>query len=238
MTLTVVAREAKSGLLGIAQATNPISVGGRCPFIRANVGAVATQAYTDPGLGPLAIELLALGHSPEKVIKELSETDAHFAWRQIGIVDRHGRTAVHSGAQCKTHTNAITGPGYVVMGNYLLTDKVVPDMDRAWRESEGKLFEERLLAALTAGRDQGGDLGGHRSAALIVYETEAYARTDLRVDFVPKRDKGKGPDAVDALKELLDRWAPLIEYYKFRPHEPTVAGWADWLAQQGKPFKD
>jgi len=236
MTLTVVAREAKSGLLGIAQATNPLSVGGRCPFIRANVGAVSTQAYTDPGLGPLAIELLTLGHSPEKVMKELGESDAHFAWRQIGIVDRHGRVAVHSGKECKTHTNAITGEGYVVMGNYLLTDKVVPEMDRAWRESEGKLFEERLLAAVTAGRNQGGDLGGHRSAALLVYETEAYARTDLRVDFVPKREKG--PDSVDALKELLDRWAPMIEYYKFRPHKPTVPGWADWLAQQGTPFKD
>ena len=84
MTFTIVAREAKSGLLGIAQSTNPLSVGGRCPFIRANVGAVSTQAYTDPGLGPLAIELLSLGYSPEKVIRELGESDKHFGWRQIG----------------------------------------------------------------------------------------------------------------------------------------------------------
>src|SRR5262245_46582606 len=73
MTLTVIAREAGSGLLGIAQTTNPLSVGARCPFIRANVGAVSTQAYTDPGLGPLALELLAVGHSPQKVIAELAE---------------------------------------------------------------------------------------------------------------------------------------------------------------------
>lgn len=236
MTFTVVARDAKSGLLGIAQSTNPMSVGGRCPFIRANVGAVSTQAYTDPGLGPLAIELLALGHSPAKVIKELSETDAHFEYRQIGIVDRHGRSAVHSGSQCKTHTRAITGENYVVMGNMLVSDQVVPEMDRAWRETEGQLFEDRLLAAIVAGRAQGGDAGGHRSAALIIYDTEPWARTDLRVDFVPKR--AGQPDAVDALKDLLDHWRDMIPYYKVRPHNPSMIGWHDWLAQQGKPFKD
>ena len=236
MTFTVVARDAKTGLLGIAQSTNPMSVGGRCPFIRANVGAVSTQAYTDPGLGPLAIELLALGHSPEKVLKELGETDAHFEYRQIGIVDRHGRSAVHSGGQCKTHTKAITGENYVVMGNMLVTDKVVPEMDRVWRETEGQLFEDRLLAAVVAGRAQGGDAGGHRSAALIVYDTETWARTDLRVDFIPKR--AGQPDAVDALKDLLDHWRDMIPYYKVRPHNPSMVGWHDWLAQQGKPFKD
>ena len=236
MTFTIVARDAKNGLLGIAQSTNPMSVGGRCPFIRANVGAVSTQAYTDPGLGPLAIELLALGHSPEKVIKELSETDAHFEYRQIGIVDRHGRSAVHSGSECKTHTKAITGENYVVLGNMLVSDKVVPEMDRAWRDTEGQLFEDRLLAAVVAGRAQGGDAGGHRSAALIVYDTEPWTRTDLRVDFVPKR--AGQPDAVDALKDLLDHWRDMIPYYKVRPHNPSMIGWHDWLAQQGKPFKD
>ncbi len=236
MTFTVVAREPGSGLLGIAQSTNPLSVGGRCPFIRANVGAVSTQAYTDPGLGPLAIELLSLGHSPEKVMKELGESDPSFAWRQIGIVDRHGGVAVHSGKECKTHTDAISGAIYVVMGNYLLTDKVVPEMDRAWRESEGQLFEDRLMATVVAGRKQGGDLGGHRSACMLVYETESYARTDLRIDFVPKRDGA--PDAVDALREILDRWRPLIGYYKHRAHHPQIPGWQDWLAAQGTPFKE
>lgn len=236
MTFCIIARESGSGLLGIAQATNPLSVGGRCPFIRSNVGAVSTQAYTDPGLGPLAIELLALGHAPQKVLKELAETDEHFAWRQVGIVDRHGRAAVHTGAQCKTHSDAIVGDGYVVMGNYLLTDQVVPKMNAAWKASAGKLFEERLMDVVIAARDEGGDLGGHRSACLLVYQTEAYARTDLRIDFVPKR--AGQPDAVDALAEILDRWKPMIGYYQERPHKPMMPGWADWLAEQGMPFKD
>lgn len=236
MTFCIVARDPANGLLGISQATNPLSVGGRCPFIRANVGAVSTQAYTDPGLGPLAIELLALGHSPQKVIKELSESDPHFAWRQIGIVDRHGRVAVHTGAQCKMHSNAIVGDGYVVMGNYLLTDQVVPKMNAAWEASAGALFEDRLMAVTVAARDEGGDLGGHRSACMQVYDTEPYARTDLRIDFVPKR--AGQPDAVDGLQEILNRWKPMIGYYKERPHKPMMPSWADWLAAEGIPFVD
>jgi uncharacterized Ntn-hydrolase superfamily protein len=236
MTFCIIARDAASGLLGLAQATNPLSVGGRCPFIRANVGAVSTQAYTDPGLGPLAIELLTLGYSPDKVIQDLKASDEHFAWRQIGIVDRHGRTAVHTGSECKQFSSSIQGDGYLVMGNYLLTDQVVPKMDEAWRKSEGELFEDRLMAVVIAARNEGGDLGGHRSSCMLVYDTEAYARTDLRIDFVPKRE-GQ-PDAVDGLADILKRWKPMIGYYKVRPHNPSMPGWADWLASQGTPFTD
>ena len=236
MTFTVVARDPSKGLLGIAQSTSPISVGGRGPFIRAHLGAVATQAFTDPGLGPLAIKLLELGYSPEKVLKELGESDPHYAYRQIGIVDFRGRSAVHSGSACTAFTSSVTGQDYLVMGNYLLTDQVVPAMDAAWHSTAGALFEDRLMACVVAGRDAGGDLAGHRSACMLVYEDETYARTDLRIDFMPKRDGA--PDAVDALRTLLDRWHPLIEFYKFRPHDPTTPGWHDWLAAQGTPFKD
>jgi uncharacterized Ntn-hydrolase superfamily protein len=236
MTLTIVARDAKTGFLGIAQSTNPLAVGSRCPFIRANVGAVSTQANTDPGLGPLAIELLALGHAPAKVLNEVKESDRHHGYRQLGIVDRHGRSAVFTGDQCKPYSDAVTGPNFVVMGNMLKTDAVVPAMHRMWLDTDGQLFEDRLVAVVKAGRDQGGDAGGHRSACLLVYDTEAYPRTDLRIDFVPKVE-GQ-PDAVDALEVLLKRWRPMIEFYKIRPHDPTMPGWSDWLAEQGTPFRD
>lgn len=236
MTFTIVARDEASGLLGIAQATNPLSVGARCPFIRANVGAVSTQAYTDPGLGPLAIELLTLGHAPAKVLAEIEGSDSGYAYRQIGIVDRHGRTAVHTGSECKRHSAAITGNGYIVMGNLLTTDRVVPDMDRAWHDSKGEIFEERLMRVITAGRDAGGDAGGHRSACLITYDTEPYGRTDLRVDFAPKRPGA--PDAVDLLRAAFDQYKPMIPYYKVRPHNPAMPGWIDWLKSEGIEFRD
>lgn len=236
MTFTIVARDEEQGLLGIAQSTNPLSVGARCPFIRANVGAVSTQAYTDPGLGPLAIELLELGYSPEKVMAELGESDPGFAYRQIGIVDRHGRVAVHTGEEAKQHKGALTGPGYVIMGNLLASDRVLPDMEKAWRDSSGELFEERLMRVVTAGRDAGGDAGGHRSSCLIVYDTERYGRTDLRVDFAPKRDGA--PDAVDLLRQAFDHYKPMIPYYKVRPHNPSMIGWIDWLGTKGIKFRD
>jgi uncharacterized Ntn-hydrolase superfamily protein len=236
MTFTIVAGDKDKGLLGIAQSTNPLSVGGRCAFIKARVGAVATQAFTDPGLGPTALNLLGLGYSPAKVLKELGENDPHYRHRQVGIVDKRGNVAVHTGSDCTPHSGALLGDGYAVLGKYPLTDRVVPAMDRAWRETEGKLFEDRLLAALIAGRDQGGDLAGHRSAALIVYEDETYARTDLRIDFVPRREGER--DAVDAMAELLDRWRPLIEFYKVRPHDPSYPNWATWLEKRGTPFQD
>jgi len=236
MTFSIVARDMETGLLGIAQSTNPLSVGARCPFIRANVGAVSTQAYTDPGLGPLAIELLTLGFSPEKVMAQIAESDAGYAYRQIGIVDRHGRVAVHTGELAKAHKGALVGEGYVIMGNLLASGQVLPDMERAWRDSAGELFEERLMRVTIAGRDAGGDAGGHRSSCLIVYDTEPYGRTDLRIDFAPKR--AGEPDAVDLLRIAFDHYRPMIPYYKKRAHNPSMPGWIDWLKSQGIDFRD
>lgn len=237
MTFCVIARDAPSGLLGIALATNPLAVGSRCPFIRANIGAVSTQAYTDPRLGPLALDLLAQGHAPDKVLGELGKNDPHYAWRQVGIVDRFGRAAVHTGAKCEPgFSGAVAGDSYLVMGNYLLTDEVVPAMDRAWHASASKLFEDRLMDTVTAARDAGGDLGGHRSSCLMVHDTDACARTDLRVDFAPKR--AGQLDAIDTLRETLERWKPMIPYFKARPQNPAMPGWADWLKAQGTPFRD
>jgi uncharacterized Ntn-hydrolase superfamily protein len=143
---------------------------------------------------------------------------------------------VHTGEQAKAHKGAICGEGYLVMGNLLATGQVLPDMDKAWHDSKEELFEERLIRVLTAGRDAGGDAGGHRSACLMVYDTEPYGRTDLRVDFAPKRS-GE-PDAVDLLRRAWQQYRPLIPYYKVRPHRPWMPGWLDWLKEQGMEFKD
>lgn len=197
---------------------------------------MSTLAATDPGLGPLAIELLSLGYSPKKVMHELAETDVDFEYRQIGIVDRYGRVAVHTGKETVAPRGALSGSNYIVMGNYLSNDEVVNQMNQAWLDSAGKLFEDRLFLSLKAGRDAGGDAGGHRSASILTYDTESYPSTDLRIDFAPKTETG--PDAIDQLDELLDRWRPLMPYYKERPHAPTMANWQDWLKARGTPFQD
>lgn len=236
MTFTIVARDAKTGQLGIALTTSPMAVGGRCPYIRSNLAAVSTQANTNPALGPLALKLLEMGFTPQKVLQELAGADDHYAWRQIGIVDREGRTAVHTGSECRAHADAITGDGYVVMGNYLVSPEVVPAMNRAWVNSEGKAFEDRLMAALVAGRDAGGDIGGHRSSCMLVHDLGPHPRTDLRIDFAAKRE-GE-PDAVDGLQELLRRYQPVSDYYQALPRNPKLPNWMKWLEERGSPFRD
>lgn len=233
-TFTIVGRCARTGLLGIALSSSPYSVGARCPFFRAGVGAVSTQAYTDPGLGPLAINLLALGLSPEKVLKELRESDPHPEYRQIGIVDAQGRSAVFTGEIAQDHKGAITAPNMAAFGNYLNSAEVVPAMAAAFQESEDEILEERLMRALVAGRDKGGDRSGQLSAALIVYGGRSYARTDLRVDVVDLARQAQDGDAVDQLKRLHERWLPLIPYYEERPLKPMVPSWREWLSQTGQ----
>lgn len=236
MTFTVIAREERTGHLGIALCTSPIAVGSRCPYIKTNVGAVSTQAYTDPGLGPLAINLLNLGYTPEKVLLELASSDTEYTYRQIGVVDHYGRSAVHTGEKVISPKGSVIGTNYLVMGNSLQNDDVVDEMNRSWLESEGEIFELRLFRSLKAGRDAGGDAGGHRSASITTYDTDSYPRTDLRIDFVPKSNNGG--DAVDALEVLLKKWLPMIPYYKMRAHDPSLPGWKEWLIDQGTPFTE
>jgi uncharacterized Ntn-hydrolase superfamily protein len=237
MTFCVVARDPEAGTYGIALATSPLAVASRCPFIRVGVGAVSTQAYTDPSLGPLALNFLEEGMTPAQALVELGKHDPKYAWRQVGIVDRQGRAAVHTGAKCEVgFTGAITGENYLVMGNYLLNDQVVPAMDRAWRASAGKAIEDRLMETAIAARDAGGDMAGHRSSGILVHDADGYARTDLRIDFAPRR--GGLPDAVDQLKTALDAWKPMIPYFKARPKTPDMPGWMDWLKAQGTPYRD
>jgi uncharacterized Ntn-hydrolase superfamily protein len=228
-TFTMVARCEREGLLGICLTSSPLSVGARCPFIKANVGAVSTQAYTDPGLGPLAIKLLELGYSPSKVLQELRDSDAWSEYRQIGIVDKNGVSAVFTGEKNLDWKGAIAKPNFVAMGNYLTRPEVVDAMTKAFEGSAADILEQRLLLAIEAGRDAGGEKGGHLSSALIVFGRDSYARTDLRVDMFPK--SAERGDAVDELRRIFDDYRPVIHYYEVRPQNPLIAPWREWISQ-------
>lgn len=223
MTYTVVAFDAKQGLLGLAQASSPMAVGSRCLHLRAGVGAVTTQGHTDPALGPQALDLLAQGLTPAAAIEALSEAP-FYGHRQLGIVDARGRVAAATGPATAEHRGHLVGDGFVVLGNHLATADVLPRMRQAWLAHADATFEYRLFAAVKAGRDAGGDLLGNRSAGIRVVGATALPRTDLRVDWQP----GPGADAVDTLADLVDRWVPLIDYYQRRPLEPDLGAWEDW----------
>jgi uncharacterized Ntn-hydrolase superfamily protein len=224
-TFTIVARCPRQGLLGIALTSSPIAAAARCSFIRANLGAVSTQAYAHPGLGPLALNLLELGYTPEKALDEIRSSDRFPEHRQLGIVDRNGRSAVFTGKDSLDWRGHRNGLNYVVMGNYLVNGDVVPAMEDAWLSSEDEILEERLVRAVEAGKDAGGEKGGHLSAGLLVYGRDTYARTDLRVDF----HRGPaGTDAVNLLRDLFEEYRPMIPYYEERPENPLLDSWRVW----------
>jgi uncharacterized Ntn-hydrolase superfamily protein len=228
-TFTIIGHCARTGLLGVALASSPLAVAARCVFIRANAGAVSTQAYAHPGLGPVAIRLLEMDYAPEKVLKELRETDAYPEHRQIGVLDRHGNPGVYTGTRNMDWKGHIARKHFVAMGNYLVGEGVVTAMAEAFEHSGRDILEERLMRALETGQAAGGERGGQLSSALTVYGRDTYARTDLRVDMYD-RPTGPGDDAVRELRRIFDVYRPLIPYYEERATNPLVPGWRDWLA--------
>ncbi len=231
MTYTVIGRCGTSGRLGIAIATYSLAVGGYCPSIRAGVGAVSTQAFVNPGLGPLALRLMALGYRAEKVMAELAESDPEFDWRQIALIDRDGGAVAHTGRNTRPWSGHVTADGVVAMGNVLAGEAVVTAIAEGFEASAGEGLDERLLRALEAGRDAGGQQGadGHlpeRSAGLLVYDRHEYALLDLRVD--------AHEAAVDELRRIHGVYAPYIPYYELRHRAPAETPAQDvWARERG-----
>jgi len=191
---------------------------------------VATQAVANPELGPLALKLLELGYTPQKVIAELRSSDQWSEYRQLGIVDRIGRVAAFTGEQNLDWKGHLTGENYVAMGNYLVSGAVIEAMAKAFVDAKDEMLEERLMRALEAGRDAGGERAGLLSSGLLACDNETYPRTDLRVDMVEDSQSG---DAVDVLRRIFAEYKPLIPYYEQRPHNPQVPSWREWLSKGG-----
>jgi uncharacterized Ntn-hydrolase superfamily protein len=225
VTFTAVGRCARSGRLGIALATREMAVGGRVPFVKAQAGAVATQAFTDPRLGVRALRQLELGNPAARVLEEIARSDPLFAYRQIGIVDRRGDAVVHTGERNTAWAGHRTGAGYVVMGNVLAGECVVAAMDEAMRQSADAEIEVRLMRALDAGTRAGGQPDGQRSSALLVHENEGFAVLDLRVD--------DHDDPMAELWRLFGRLHPLLPYYRERPDNPAIGRVGDWARRHG-----
>ena len=228
-TLTIIGRCAETGYLGVAISTSPPAVGARCPMVRTNLAAVSSQAYANPELSRTALNLLERGYAPAKALDEIRASDEWAEYRQVGIVDREGRSAVYTGEENSEWKGHINDTDFVAMGNYLHGAPVVEAMAETFRNSQGEIIEERLLRALEAGRDRGGDLDGHASSALVVHGRDDYPRTDLRVDFFEPIESRTEQDAVDELRRIFTVYRPLIPYYEKRPRNPHIGSWREWL---------
>jgi uncharacterized Ntn-hydrolase superfamily protein len=186
-TFSIVAYDPGTQELGVAVQSKFIAVGAVVPWAKAGVGAIATQSYANTTFGPRGLEALAKGGEPGAVLDALLEGDAGADRRQVGAVDAKGRSATRTGKGCFAWAGGVAGPNYAVQGNILTGEDVVKAMERAFLESKGELAD-RLLAALQAGEDAGGDSRGRQSAALLVVrEGWGYGGfndryRDLRVD--------------------------------------------------------
>ena len=181
-TFSIAGRDARRGLLGIAIATCVPAVGAICPFVRHGVGAVVTQAWTNPYLAPAILDRLAAGDTPTQAIEHALAADPGREVRQLGVVDARGHAAAYTGERTDPWQGHRTGPDYSLQGNMLVGEDVLVKMEEAFTTSAAHDLGERLLAALEAGDGAGGDRRGKQSAALRIGGPEIYPLVDLRVD--------------------------------------------------------
>jgi uncharacterized Ntn-hydrolase superfamily protein len=227
MTFSIIARCERTGMFGIAIATRPMAIGAKCPFLRPGIGGLVVQANGDPRLGPLGLKLLDMGYSAEKVLAEIAASDgpANMPWRQIAVVDKDGRTAVHTGSSNEDWKGHVAKRNFVALGNRLTSERTVTAMAAAFEAAPGEELAERILRALEAGRDAGGQVAGQHSAALLVYNKKSYAWVDLRAD--------EHDEPVGELRRLYGLYIPLIPYYDQRPANPSLPRDDDWRKDKG-----
>lgn len=225
MTFTVVARCARTGMLGVATATRAYTVGLRVPFVRPHRGAVAIMAIADQRLGPQALRFLEFGYKAPGVIAQLEVADPFIEYRQLAVVDDDGWAAARTGSLNRDWAGHRLGDGYVVLGNALRGERVIDAMEAAYLENPSDELEGRLMRALEAGRDAGGQPEGQRSSALLVFDRKDFARVDLRVDV--------HEEPIEELRRIFDHYRPAIPYYDLRQVDPRVPPLDDWLRERG-----
>jgi uncharacterized Ntn-hydrolase superfamily protein len=167
MTYSIVARDPHTGELGVAVQSHWFSVGPIVPWARPGVGAVATQANAEISYGPKALALLSEGLDAHAALEQLVNEDPGAGGRQVAVVDAHGRIAAHTGDSAIPYAGHIVGEGYSCQANIMVNDRVWPQMAEAFETSTGRLAD-RLLAALDAAEEAGGDARGRQSAAIVV----------------------------------------------------------------------
>ena len=182
MTFSIAARCPRTGHLGVATSSKALAAGALVPYVRAGVGAVASQSFVNPYLGIDGLALLQEGVSATEALDRLIGGDNGRNLRQAAIVDPRGDVAAYTGSQCIAWAGHVSGRGYVCLGNILAGEQVVQAMSRAFDASAPEDLSERLMLALEAGQDAGGDRRGRQSAGIVVVAEEEYPLCDLRVD--------------------------------------------------------
>jgi uncharacterized Ntn-hydrolase superfamily protein len=214
MTYSIMARCPRTGAFGIAITSSSICVASRCAWV-GPLGVVATQNVTDPALGPAGLALLRQGLGAGAVLRLLLAGTPEPDWRQAAVIDRYGKTAIHSGAEALPTAALAEGDACCALGN-LLADADVPEkMIDAFNAGDAQPLPERLLRALEAGLAAGGETGDEHAAGLHVADGLDWPVVDLRVDW--------HDDPIGELRRLWDLYAPQQAAYIARARTPQSA---------------
>jgi uncharacterized Ntn-hydrolase superfamily protein len=220
VTWSIIARERNSGKFGIAVATKFFAVGSLVPYIAAGAGAVATQALVNPFFGVNGLALLRAGQGAAAPVSTLVAADAGRDHRQLHVMDRHGKSAAHTGRSAVAWCGHTCGEDFSVAGNMLAGPQVLDATASGYEASHALPFARRLICALRAGEAAGGDKRGKQSAALLIQGDEDWPELDLRVD-----------DHPDPLAELdrLERVSRefFVHFTRFLPSRRDPVGVTD-----------
>ncbi len=190
-TYSIVARDPKTGELGVAVQSHWFAIGPLVPWAESGVGAVATQSFVDASYGPLGLSLMKAGRTAPDALKGLLAADENREVRQVAMIDATGKVAVHTGTKCIPMAGHKVGTNYSVQANLMLSEQVPSAMAQAFEAAQGDLAE-RLLLALEAAQRVGGDIRGKQSAAMIIVAGKPTGKPwqdrvfDLRVDDNPE----------------------------------------------------
>jgi uncharacterized Ntn-hydrolase superfamily protein len=222
VTFSIIARSADAKMFGMAIASSSPAVAARCAHALAGVGVVATQNITDPALGPEILRAIAGGATSECALASALHATPHAAYRQLLVLGATGPPAMHTGAQALGVANVALGADSAAAGNLLARGDVPAAMVAAFEATRGQgaaapgHFGARLLGALRAGAEQGGEAGPVHSAGLLIVREVSWPIVDLRIDW-------SDADPVVALTAVWDIYAPQIEDYVRRALDPGDA---------------
>jgi uncharacterized Ntn-hydrolase superfamily protein len=215
MTFSLVARCAETGMVGMAITSSSPAVAARCAHVKARVGAVASQNVTDPELGPEVLSYMAFGKSAPLAVAKVVASSRFIEYRQLLAIDGNGQTAIFSGSQVLGLWGEAQGKDVAAAGNLLANDRIPQVMVDAFSTASGHLGD-RLVSALRAGLEAGGEAGPLHSAGLKIADRLTWPLVDLRSDWTEACP-------ISALEQAWTVYRPQIGAYVQRAQNPTLA---------------
>ncbi len=214
MTYSIVARDTETGEVGVATQSQAFAVGNSVPFALPGFGVIATQSMAEPMYGQVGLDLLRGGFTAAESLTALSSVDPHPERRQVAVLDVDGDLAVYTGAGCVEAAGHLQGENCVALANMVESPAVWTSMVERFENTGGSLAT-RLLAALQAAEENGGDIRGRRSAAVVVVRATTTGRpwrdtvVDLRVD-----DSSSPVQELDRMVVDLSRYHDVVRAFQ------------------------